>query len=73
MSALGYESDQFTQPPGYVSPLGASPLGGCQQAASQSVIGSDANVTPALSYQGIGLPVVSAGASAFTPFDGDIP
>lgn len=68
-----YESNQWPIPPGYTNPIGAAPGGGCQQAASQSVIGKDAGVTASVAYQGIGLPQVVAGASAFMPFDGDIP
>jgi hypothetical protein len=71
--SLGYESAQFTIPPGYVNPISAAVSGGCQQAASNGVIGYDANVTASLPYQGIGLPQVAAGSSAFTPFDGNIP
>lgn len=72
--SLGYESNQWTVPPGYVNPIGAAPGGGCQQAASQSVIGYDADVVASVTYQGIGLPAVDApSSSAFTPFDGDIP
>jgi hypothetical protein len=65
-----YQSNEYTIPPGYENPTGASPAGGCQQATSCSVIGNDASVTVALDYQGIGLAPVSAG---LTPYDGDIP
>lgn len=71
--SLGYESGQYVLPPGYVNPVGAAPLGGAQQAASASVIGYDANVTASVAWQGIGKALVSPGASAFTPFDGNIP
>jgi hypothetical protein len=73
MGALGYQSGQYTVPAGFVNPISAAPDGGCQQAASNGVIGSDANVTVSLPYQGVGLPVVPSGATAFTPFDGSIP
>lgn len=68
--ALAYENTEFVIPPGYTNPISAPIAGGCQQAASASVIGYDANVTGTLTFQGIGLDPVLGG---FLPWDGDIP
>jgi hypothetical protein len=63
-TAYQKKSDQYATPS--VGVAGS----GCQQAASQSVIGYDAAVTPTLINQGIGLPAAPAGLE---PYDGAVP
>lgn len=56
----------------FVAPTTGVAGSGCQQAAGEGVIGSDAAVTATLPYQAIGSAAAPV-AGAFTLWDGTIP